>query len=360
MKSFFLPFVLLLSSLPVFGQVVTYNFAGLSGSPVTAPPTSILSGWTATDISRGTGLAADNASGAFSSKSFTTAATPDANDYLEFTVTAPGSGGPHSISGVKFTFDRSVQGPKNYQIKTSVNGAAETTVLGGSVAAPPSSTIFTIPPQTGLANNATYRVRLYAFNAGNTSGVFQLLTTLEVLPTTLVSWSGQHDAGRSVLQFTTASELNNARFEVERSANGRDFGAIGYVAGAGTTNQLQRYEWVDEKPLSGINYYRLRQVDYDGRFVYSNVIAVRNQSKSGISVVPTVVTDDVQINVDADISDELGVWQVLDLLGRVVISGPLDMEQSTVNTDLSSLQSGGYIVCLRFGGEVLTQRITKI
>jgi hypothetical protein len=358
MKSFFLPLVLLLSSLPVFGQVVTYNFAGLSGSPVTAPPTSILSGWTATDISRGTGITADNASGAFSSKSFTTAASPDANDYLEFTVTAPGSGGPHSITGIKFTFARSTQGPVTYQIKTSVNSAPEVSVAGGPIAT--TSSTFTIPPQTGLPNNATYRVRFYAYSAGNASGTFQFLSTLEVLPTTLVSWSGQYDAGRSVLQFTTANELNNARFEVERSANGRDFGAIGYVAGAGTTNQLQRYEWVDEKPLSGINYYRLRQVDYDGGFTLSNVIAVRNQSKSGISVVPTVVTDDVQINVDADISDELGVWQVLDLLGRVVISGPLDMEQSTVNTDLSSLQSGGYIVCLRFGGEVLTQRITKI
>jgi hypothetical protein len=181
-----------------------------------------------------------------------------------------------------------------------------------------------------------------------------------VLPVGLTSFEGAINDAKVVLSFASANESNNSHFDIERSADGLTFNKIGEVKGAGTSSQDQRYRFLDEAPLKGINYYRLKQVDYDGRFVYSNVIAVRNKNKSGMTLLPTVVTDEVQINLDANLSEESGEWQVLDLFGRVVTTGPLDKEQSSVGLDLSSLQSGGYIVCLRFGSEVLTQRIMKI
>jgi hypothetical protein len=78
------------------------------------------------------------------------------------------------------------------------------------------------------------------------------------------------------LKWRTYTETNNDRFEVERSQNGRDFEYQGEVRGAGTSTTVKNYLIIDEKPLYGKSYYRLKQVDFDGKFTYSNVVGVEN------------------------------------------------------------------------------------
>lgn len=99
------------------------------------------------------------------------------------------------------------------------------------------------------------------------------------LPVELSSFTGRPIAGGNRLAWTTASELHNARFIVERSADGRQFAALGEVAGAGTTLQPRSYTYLDAQPLA-LSYYRLRQVDEDGKFQFSSVIVVRASSSA--------------------------------------------------------------------------------
>ncbi|NJB85495.1 hypothetical protein GGR26_001240 [Lewinella marina] len=92
------------------------------------------------------------------------------------------------------------------------------------------------------------------------------------------------------LNWTTTTETNNAYFTVERSADGNTFSAIGAVAGAGTTRSPRNYAFIDERPLPGRQFYRLRQVDADGTFEYSPVRSILAEAGRGaVKVFPNPV-----------------------------------------------------------------------
>lgn len=94
------------------------------------------------------------------------------------------------------------------------------------------------------------------------------------LPVELVNFSARVVPEGIQLDWTTASELNNDFFTVERSASGEDFTSVGKVNGQGTTSNKNAYTLTDTYPLYGKSYYRLRQTDFDGTFTYSSIISV--------------------------------------------------------------------------------------
>jgi hypothetical protein len=94
------------------------------------------------------------------------------------------------------------------------------------------------------------------------------------LPVTLARFEAANKETAIHLSWATSMEQDNHYFAVQRSADGRSFRELGRVAGAGTSALPQEYEWVDRAPLPGWNYYRLRQVDFDGSFEYHPVAAV--------------------------------------------------------------------------------------
>ena len=95
------------------------------------------------------------------------------------------------------------------------------------------------------------------------------------LPVKLVYFTADKGASNvASLKWATASELDNAYFEVERSADGLNWDKLVQVTGAGTTTQEELYSYTDDTPLTGVNYYRLKQVDVDGNFVYTNIAQV--------------------------------------------------------------------------------------
>ncbi|MEM9325835.1 MAG: T9SS type A sorting domain-containing protein [Bacteroidota bacterium] len=94
-----------------------------------------------------------------------------------------------------------------------------------------------------------------------------------ILPVELVSFTGKAELDGVLLEWQTATEINNDRFEVHHSTDGQNFQVIGIVAGAGTTNAPRNYEFKDQNPAS-VNYYRLRQVDFDGTEEFFSIIKV--------------------------------------------------------------------------------------
>jgi len=98
-----------------------------------------------------------------------------------------------------------------------------------------------------------------------------------VLPVELINFKGTlWDNGDIRLTWQTVSELNNDHFEIERSIDGDTFKYLGAVTGAGTSKSLLNYSFVDKQPVPGLNYYRLKQVDFDGAFEYSPLIMINN------------------------------------------------------------------------------------
>lgn len=91
------------------------------------------------------------------------------------------------------------------------------------------------------------------------------------LPVEMISFNVDIEKNNIMLFWLTATELNNSHFEVEKSKDGELWENIGVIEGKGTTNELQNYEFIDTEPFEGLNYYRLKQVDLNDDFEYSDI-----------------------------------------------------------------------------------------
>ena len=86
-----------------------------------------------------------------------------------------------------------------------------------------------------------------------------------VLPVELISFTGSNVNGKVLLEWKTATELNNNGFEVQRKAAGSEFATIGFVKGQGTTTNQNEYSYIDKDLVDGKYFYRLKQIDYNGQ-----------------------------------------------------------------------------------------------
>jgi len=98
----------------------------------------------------------------------------------------------------------------------------------------------------------------------------EICVTGFTLPVEMTVFKGRLDNGKTFLTWETASEINNDYFEVEHNTDGRTFTMLDKVQGNGTTSNTNKYEYLDKNPASNDNYYRLKQVDFDGAFEYSD------------------------------------------------------------------------------------------
>lgn len=99
-----------------------------------------------------------------------------------------------------------------------------------------------------------------------------------LLPIEIASWIVQNETNSVLLEWSTSSEVNNETFQIERSFDGIHWGKIGAVLGAGTTSSMHYYSFVDEEPLDGISYYRLKQVDFNGGHSYSSIKTINRKT----------------------------------------------------------------------------------
>jgi hypothetical protein len=164
------------------------------------------------------------------------------------------------------------------------------------------------------------------------------------LPVTWLTFDGNYLGEAIQLSWSTGSEENNSHFEVERSLDGSDWEVINTVTGAGTSSQVNTYQSIDENPHQTINYYRLKQIDFDGAFDYSKTIVMSKElSKSfNLNVFPNPAKD--HITVSWSKSHRNGRLEITDLNGRVLQSLGTDQEGNMHRFDLSNYDQGVYFV----------------
>ena len=97
---------------------------------------------------------------------------------------------------------------------------------------------------------------------------------LSIVPVELTSFIGSIVNGNVLLNWTTATETNNSGFEIQRSSDRINFNNIAFVPGFGTTTERRNYSYTDNSANSGKYYYRLKQIDYNGAFAYSDIVEV--------------------------------------------------------------------------------------
>ncbi|MFZ1686616.1 MAG: hypothetical protein WAU70_04300 [Flavobacteriales bacterium] len=160
------------------------------------------------------------------------------------------------------------------------------------------------------------------------------------LPVELVSFNARPEGEVVVVDWATATEIGNLWFDVERSADGTSFSSIDRVPGAINSQTTLNYNSVDEAPLNGMSYYRLRQTDIDGTSTTSNVVTVMRSGSSGrpISVVNTGEALLVYHGMAAGAR-----YEVLDAGGRLVKQGTI-VSDGPFGLDLSGINAGAYVL----------------
>lgn len=152
------------------------------------------------------------------------------------------------------------------------------------------------------------------------------------------------------LDWATATEINNSHFAIERSVDGTLFETVGRVRGAGNTNEVQEYTYIDEQVNSSQLYYRLKQVDLNGAFEYSETVQLdfsKYPELKGVDfeIYPSPTSDVVHIEANGTINDNF-VIRVTDLLGRVVHEEQVDTQNGKNTLRVSKLSEGIYYVSL--------------
>lgn len=184
------------------------------------------------------------------------------------------------------------------------------------------------------------------------------------LPVEIISFAGTCDNGAAVLEWTTASEINNDYFIIEKSSDLKTFYELGRVDGAGNSNTVLGYSMVDKKMFRGNNYYRLKQVDFDGTMTNCDVIVVNCDRELGgepiLTAYPNPFTDEIYVVIE-DLQDTKFVIKIVDELGRTVYTQKCTSDnpyyQTTIN--LKDLKPAVYHINVVSESKVLNHRIIK-
>lgn len=185
---------------------------------------------------------------------------------------------------------------------------------------------------------------------------------VDALPVELLSFEGSFANGNVLLQWVTATEKNNDFFAVEKSADGIAFELYAVVAGSGTVSSKNAYQVYDSSPFAGITYYRFKQVDYDGAFSYSPVIAVMTEANEDIAVhfYPSVIDrgDNLHLhlqNVDPHALVDVSIYNSM---GQMVYAKNIaEGVHNTVILIPDTWQSSTYFIKCTVGGSEIQKNL---
>jgi len=187
------------------------------------------------------------------------------------------------------------------------------------------------------------------------------------LPVELIDFIVKLKNNKALLQWKTASEKNNDYFEVQRSEDGQSWANLGKIEGAGDSHEELDYKFTDENPLYGVSYYRLRQVDYDGQYDFSNIIVLENfknnvvQSEPELHLYPNpaqleelvirALNLDPLQQVEVSLSDIYGKQYL-----KEVVEGNI-LEQGVQFKTSVRLSSGLYLVSVKQNNTLLQKKV---
>ncbi|MEP6673581.1 MAG: M4 family metallopeptidase [Ferruginibacter sp.] len=177
------------------------------------------------------------------------------------------------------------------------------------------------------------------------------------LPIRLVSFTGVKNNEKSLLHWVTSFEQNNSYFEVETSKDGVTYYKIGSVPSKGNSNTDQSYDLTDNNPSTGINYYRLRQVDIDGRFTYSNIVVLNFEKGRAISIYPIPATDKLTLIFSRPVKQV--TIHITGIDGKQLYTEKVSSIQRNYSIPVRQLASGTYLLETIINDERTITRFVK-
>lgn len=187
------------------------------------------------------------------------------------------------------------------------------------------------------------------------------ITAGTALPVSLTGFTGKYDNGAAILQWSTASEQGTDRFDVERSMNAQDFINVGSVAAAGYTSTATDYNFTDRYSFDGTAYYRLKQMDKDGKHTYSTVLPLTSSSAEQVlNVWPNPARDQVQLTIFSASYNKV-MLMLISTAGRVTYQAEqlLSPGINPTTLPLDNLPPGAYYLRVQTDQSVYNKVIIK-
>jgi hypothetical protein len=315
----------------------TINWATGNGDPCadmgngTANSTMDPACYTIVDLCRGSGLN-QGSGGDFNNNAFDTsnASCADAqadDECLTFGFALAAGCDIAAGSSLEFQLDRSNTGPPNYCLEIDIDGVV-TSLSTGTISA--STGCVSLSNLPAITSPAMVTFQLCAWGASSGAGTMDIedgstscggaeggisFVANTIVPVTFSDLRAMVEHKMVNVVWATSNEENNSFFEVERSNDGTNYDVIEIVNGRGTINRVSEYNTLDKNATQGVNYYRIKQVDIDGRYSYSKVVSVKLGESLTFDLRPTVSSDLINFNSGIE-----GLVTVFDINGSLVAS----------------------------------------
>jgi len=215
-------------------------------------------------------------------------------------------------------------------------------------------------PTASGSPTATITINILAAEFG---GDFTLASTdfnINPLPVEFLSFVGKQIGSNIRLEWATATEIDNEKFEIEHHTGEGEFTKIGLVPGNGDSDEVIEYRYVHNNPALGANFYRLKQIDFDGDFDYSDIIRVwfEQAGDFDFEVFPNPASENMSVRFGKNIPAS-SVVEVLSLSGQSMMRQTLGSDGDEINLNVGNLSKGLYILQVNTGNEVFKSRIIK-
>jgi hypothetical protein len=222
-------------------------------------------------------------------------------------------------------------------------------------------------PSSRNADNSDCALTANSFfcaEATGTGGV--IFNNITILPVTITSFDARKiENKQSLLEWTTTQEVNNKQIEIERSKDGINFTKIYVMIPKGNKTSMTNYTWIDANPLAGINYYRLKFVDYDSKFTHSQIKALHFDENAALlaELYPNPASKNgffISLRENATETEKL-IVAVYDMLGRKVETKVEKTEKGLfqITPQQTNLPTGMYVVEI-FGNNFRTTKKVMI
>jgi trimeric autotransporter adhesin len=208
-----------------------------------------------------------------------------------------------------------------------------------------------------LANLATGYYYIDITNGSSrivTAPVWYTRADLGALPVTFSSFTAQKQGKIVKLSWSTEQEINSSHFIIERSADGRNWQSIATMNAAGNSSNHLEYTAYDNLPLNGTSYYRIKQVDKDGRLQVSVVRPVNFDKGYSITVAPNPAKDLIVVTMDR-INNVASTIQLFNTSGNLIYTEKTNLSKININT--AAFARGLYFIKISNAGEVATQKV---
>lgn len=176
------------------------------------------------------------------------------------------------------------------------------------------------------------------------------------VPVELTDFTAKINLKEIILNWTTSSEENNTGFEIQKSTNGKDFEGIGFVAGNGNSLETIKYQFIDETPNLGENYYRLKQIDFDGNFEFTDIVFVHFEKEIKVNIFPNPTSENVTIQGDLPTNSQI---ELINIKGQIIYQQS-NFTNEQLKIDLSDFPNGVYLLKISKEKDVIvSQKIIK-